>query len=49
MQSRELTFKKSMTFEYGLKAWAGLVGGPLMSLFGVWCLLELAKSGQLFR
>jgi hypothetical protein len=41
--------EKSMSFEYGLKAFGGVVGGPVVTLFGVWCLLELAKSGQLFR
>ncbi len=41
--------EKTMTFEYGLKAFGGLLGGPLLTLCGVWCLLELAKSGQLFR
>jgi hypothetical protein len=41
--------EKTMELEYGLKAFGGLVGGPLVTLFGVWCLLELAKSGQLFR
>ena len=41
--------EKTMTFQYGLQAFGGLVGGPLATLFGVWCLLELARSGQLFR
>lgn len=41
--------EKTMAFEYGLRAFGGLVGGPVLALFGVWCLLELAKSGQLFR
>ena len=35
--------------EYGLKAFGGVVGGPLVTLFGVWCLLELIKSGQFFK
>jgi hypothetical protein len=39
--------EKSMTFEYGLKAFGGLVGGPALALFGLWCLVELAKSGEL--
>jgi hypothetical protein len=39
--------EKTMTFEYGLRAIAGLVGGPLLSLFGLWCLIELARSGDL--
>ena len=43
------TSEKTMTFEYGAKATAGLVGAPLLTLFGVWCLIELARSGQLFR
>lgn len=41
--------EKVMSMEYGLKAFGGVIGGPLVTLFGVWCLLELAKSGQLFR
>jgi hypothetical protein len=39
--------ERTMTFEYGLKAFAGLVGGPLLTLFSLWCLIELAKSGDL--
>lgn len=39
--------ERSMTFEYGFKAFAGLVGGPLLTLFSLWCLIELAKSGDL--
>jgi hypothetical protein len=39
--------EKSMTFEYGLRALGGLVGGPALTLFGLWCLIELAKSGDL--
>ena len=39
--------EKTMTLEYGLKAFGGLVGGPLLTLFGLWCLIELAKSGAL--
>jgi hypothetical protein len=39
--------EKTMTMEYGLKAFGGLVGGPLLALFGIWCLIELAKSGDL--
>ena len=39
--------EKSMTMEYGLKAFAGLVGGPLLAMFGLWCLVEMAKSGSL--
>jgi hypothetical protein len=41
--------EKSMTFEYGLQAVGGLVAAPVATLFGVWCLIELARSGQLFR
>jgi hypothetical protein len=36
-----------MSMEYGLRAFAGLVGGPLLALFGLWCLTELARSGEL--
>lgn len=39
--------EKTMSMEYGLKAFGGLVGGPALALFGVWCLIELAKSGSL--
>jgi hypothetical protein len=39
--------EKSVSTEYGFKALGGLVGGPLLALFGVWCLIELAKSGDL--
>jgi len=39
--------EKTMTMEYGLKAFGGLVGGPALALFGLWCLIELAKSGEL--
>ena len=39
--------EKSMTAEYGFKAFGGLVGGPLLAMFGFWCLIELAKSGDL--
>ena len=39
--------EKSMTTEYGFKAFGGLVGGPLLAMFGLWCLVEMAKSGAL--
>lgn len=39
--------EKMMTVEYGLKAFGGLVGGPALALFGLWCLIELARSGDL--
>ncbi len=39
--------ERTMTFEYGLRAFAGLIGGPLLTLFSLWCLIELAKSGDL--
>ena len=39
--------EKTMSMEYGFKAFGGLVGGPLLTLFGLWCLIELAKSGDL--
>lgn len=41
--------EKSMSAEYAVRAFGGLIGGPIATLFGVWCLLELARSGQLFR
>lgn len=43
------TSEKTMALQYGLHAVAGLVGAPLATIFGVWCLMELARSGQLFR
>lgn len=39
--------EKTMTMEYGFKAFAGLLGGPALALFGLWCLIELSKSGDL--
>lgn len=39
--------EKTMSTEYGLRAFGGLVGGPVLALFGLWCLIELAKSGSL--
>jgi len=39
--------EKTMSFEYGFRAFAGLIGGPLLTLFGLWCLIELARSGDL--
>ena len=36
-----------MTTEYGFKAFGGLVGGPLLATFGLWCLVEMAKNGAL--
>jgi hypothetical protein len=39
--------EKTMTLEYGLRAFAGLIGGPLLAIFGLWCLTELARSGEL--
>ena len=39
--------EKTMTLEYGAKAFGGLLGGPALALFGLWCLIELAKSGDL--
>jgi hypothetical protein len=43
------TSEKTMTLIYGLKAFGGVIGGPLVTLFGLWCLLQLANTGQLFR
>jgi hypothetical protein len=40
------TSEKSETFLYGLKAAGGLIGGPLLTIFGVWCLLELVKFAR---
>ncbi len=41
--------EKTMTLEYGIRGWLSMLAGPAMSLFGVWGLIELAKSGHLFR
>lgn len=42
--------EKTTSMEYGFKAFAGLVGGPVMALFGLWWLIELSKStSQLLR
>jgi len=41
--------EKAMSFEYGLKAFGGAVAGPALALFGLWCVLELMRSGQLFQ
>lgn len=41
--------EKALSAEAALRAFGGVVGGPLVAIFGVWCLLELARSGQLFR
>jgi hypothetical protein len=43
------TSERNEAFVYGARAFGGLVGGPLLTIFGVWCLLELAKSGSLLR
>lgn len=40
--------EKNMTFEYGLKAFGGLWGGPALTLFGLWCVLEMLKSHEYF-
>jgi len=39
--------EKSMSAEYGFKAFGGLVGGPLLAMFGLWCLVEMVKNGGL--
>lgn len=39
--------ERTLTMEYGFKAYGGLLGGPLLTMFGLWCLIELAKSGDL--
>jgi hypothetical protein len=36
--------EKSLSLGYGLQAFGGLVGGPLLTLFGVWCLLALRQT-----
>jgi len=41
--------EKTASLEFGLKALGGLLGGPVLTLFGVWCLLQLARAGQLFH
>src|SRR4029079_2655323 len=39
--------EKTMTMEYGLKAFAGLVGGPLLVMFALWFFVDSLKSGVL--
>ena len=39
--------EKTMSMEYGFQAFGGFLGGPLLTLFGLWCLIELGKSGDL--
>lgn len=34
------------SLEFGLKAFAGLFGGPAITLFALWCVLELIKSRE---
>ena len=41
--------EKTMALEYGCKAFGGLVGGPPLTLFGVWCLHRAGEVRQLFR
>jgi hypothetical protein len=36
------------TLEFGLKAMGGLIGGPAITLFSLWCVLELIKSHEYF-
>ena len=43
------TSEAGMTLEYGVRAFGGLIGGPLLACFGLWCLLELARAGSFFR
>ena len=40
--------EKQMSAEFGLKAFAGLIGGPLLTLVGVGFLMVLVQSGQFF-
>jgi hypothetical protein len=37
--------EKSMTMEYGLKAFGGLIGGPLLWMFAIWCYVQFMASG----
>lgn len=41
--------ESTVQMEYAVKAFGGVLAGPALTLFGLWWLLELAKSGQLFR
>jgi len=36
------------TLEFGLKAIGGLLGGPAITVFSLWCVLELIKSHEYF-
>ncbi|MEO5988675.1 MAG: GIDE domain-containing protein [Candidatus Eisenbacteria bacterium] len=42
------TTERFMTMEYGFKAFGGLLGGPAVTLFSIWCVLELIKSHEYF-
>lgn len=41
--------ERGEVFVHGLKAFGGLVCGPLLTLFGVWCLLQVAQTGNIFN
>jgi len=40
------TSERMEALKYGFKGFAGLVGGPLMTVFGLWIVLELTKFGR---
>ena len=40
--------EKQMVAEYGLRAFAGVVGGPIVTLIGAWFLMLLIQSGRVF-
>ena len=43
------TSERGELFVHGLKTAAGLIAGPLLTLFGVWCLLQVARTGNIFN
>ncbi len=40
--------ERFMSLAYALKALGGLFGGPAITLFSIWCVLELIKSHEYF-
>ena len=40
------TSERMEALKYGLQSFAGLIGGPLMTVFGLWIVLELLKPGH---
>ena len=41
--------ESTVRMEFAVKAFGGVIAGPLLAVFGVWWLLELMKTSHLFR